>query len=605
MPANELTLKSIKELTEYTFIIPNYQRGYRWTKEQVDALIDDISEFYNNDIKIDDFYCLQPIVLKPSLLNQKTLECSSFDGELESGTIRLMLKNEVTEYHYSPTEKMFVASNQFEVLDGQQRLTTIFLILNYLEEKNFSLKHETRKETTDALNSPESASEEHIDLWHIKQAWNAIIKKRDTIVSENKEEKTSWSKTFLNQTKVIWYEPNGLSEEKDSIEIFSRINRGKIPLTNSELIRALFILKTKGNPPSELNEYKIASEWDFIEQQLHNNEFWCFCKLGNPFGKKEYPNRIEFFFDLIEERNPEENTHQTYSTFNMYAKKLKVGETVEQLWQEVKNLYYRLHEWFIDDDLYHLTGFFRLNNWMSLNDKKEEKGLLSNATNNKQSVLVRILKEKIKLKINMKDICLLKYKNQQIKSTLLLHNIAIYHQRNERFKFDRYKDTSWDIEHIRSQTPESDQRKWCKEIYDYWGLSEEIMPEDGLKKRLWLTLKTKQKNIDQNLIEELRSHFEENDDNEECKHDIGNLCLLDAKTNRGYGNAPFPVKRKRIINKISNGEFILQATQDVFMKFYSSQIEDMMYWKKKDSKSYADEICENINKFLGGNKNDK
>ncbi|HHO42693.1 MAG TPA: DUF262 domain-containing protein, partial [Epsilonproteobacteria bacterium] len=57
-----LQLKSISELLDKSFYIPSYQRGYRWTKQQVEDLLDDIWEFHQN---VDDgFYCLQPIVVK-------------------------------------------------------------------------------------------------------------------------------------------------------------------------------------------------------------------------------------------------------------------------------------------------------------------------------------------------------------------------------------------------------------------------------------------------------------------------------------------------------------------------------------------------------------
>ena len=71
----------------YNFIIPTYQRGYRWRTEHVQALIDDLSSATGNKR-----YCLQPIVL------QKAKD-----------------KN---------------GNNAFLVVDGQQRLTTLMLLLD-------------------------------------------------------------------------------------------------------------------------------------------------------------------------------------------------------------------------------------------------------------------------------------------------------------------------------------------------------------------------------------------------------------------------------------------------------------------------------------------
>ena len=84
------------------FNIPNYQRGYRWEKEHVQALLNDLQEFALKDNKgKDEFYCLQPIVVrKNNILSQ------------EQG------------------------HDVFDLLDGQQRLTTLWLILNNEKFKN-------------------------------------------------------------------------------------------------------------------------------------------------------------------------------------------------------------------------------------------------------------------------------------------------------------------------------------------------------------------------------------------------------------------------------------------------------------------------------------
>ena len=58
---NNIGLKSIGELFGTRFFVPNYQRGYRWTQQQVIDLLNDIKEF--NEER-DGFYCLQPLVVK-------------------------------------------------------------------------------------------------------------------------------------------------------------------------------------------------------------------------------------------------------------------------------------------------------------------------------------------------------------------------------------------------------------------------------------------------------------------------------------------------------------------------------------------------------------
>ena len=86
--SSDLRLRSIRDLinAKEKFYIPSYQRGYRWTEQQVLDLLNDILEFRN---KNSGFYCLQPVVVKK------------------------------------------LSNGYWELLDGQQRLTTLFIILKY------------------------------------------------------------------------------------------------------------------------------------------------------------------------------------------------------------------------------------------------------------------------------------------------------------------------------------------------------------------------------------------------------------------------------------------------------------------------------------------
>lgn len=63
MGSNMVELKSIGEILGKNFLIPNYQRGYRWTRQQVDDLLNDIKGFKESNPSSYQFYCLQPLVI--------------------------------------------------------------------------------------------------------------------------------------------------------------------------------------------------------------------------------------------------------------------------------------------------------------------------------------------------------------------------------------------------------------------------------------------------------------------------------------------------------------------------------------------------------------
>ncbi len=145
MSTENFDLISVKNLLDKRFFIPSYQRGYRWGKKQVDDLLNDINDSEMN-------YCIQPLVVK--IFDEN--EYNSKDKQ-------------------DGTEKKEV---KYIVIDGQQRLTTIFLILKALRENNiYSLKYETRSDSESFLNKIEKKDnkEKIPDFWYIQNAYNYIM----------------------------------------------------------------------------------------------------------------------------------------------------------------------------------------------------------------------------------------------------------------------------------------------------------------------------------------------------------------------------------------------------------------------------------------------
>lgn len=60
---NSLSLRAVSSLLNAShFLIPDYQRGYRWREEQVVALLNDLVDFALHG---NGFYCLQPLIVRP------------------------------------------------------------------------------------------------------------------------------------------------------------------------------------------------------------------------------------------------------------------------------------------------------------------------------------------------------------------------------------------------------------------------------------------------------------------------------------------------------------------------------------------------------------
>ena len=218
--------KSINWLYKKQFFIPHYQRGYRWTDAQVKQLLNDIDSFIPTQL--------------PNNPNQKTFYC------LQPIAVKLLSEDVKREFN--------LTGDWYEVIDGQQRLTTIFLILQYINQKwrgedkldQFTLFYETRKGSATYLESlkvnPDDSvtiSKEYIDYYYFSNALQSI-RTWQLKYEENNDKKlntASFQSTFEEFSKIIWYEV----PEQDGRKLFERLNLGKIPLTNSELVKALFL----------------------------------------------------------------------------------------------------------------------------------------------------------------------------------------------------------------------------------------------------------------------------------------------------------------------------------------------------------------------------
>lgn len=168
------------------------------------------------------------------------------------------------------------ATSAWELIDGQQRLTTIYIILSFFNKRFseefrnpvFSLEYQTRTDSKKYLaNINDAEKNDNIDYYFIHEAYTAIrewFKGKQNLIND-------FESILLNNTKVIWYEVN--DDSTDSIDIFTRINIGKIPLTNAELVKALFLQKDNFEDKATLKQLQIASEWDAMEKSRKTIHF--------------------------------------------------------------------------------------------------------------------------------------------------------------------------------------------------------------------------------------------------------------------------------------------------------------------------------------------
>ena len=555
-----LELKSIENFRGFHFLVKDYQRGYKWTATEVRQLLDDLNEF---EPKENEFYCLQPIIIK-------------------------------------------VDNDKKELIDGQQRCTTIYLILQYLGQHLFDITYQTREQSAEFLNEiatlnlsgewndwvASHSKKDNVDNYHFFQAYRAI---QNWFAEKSEDEKSRFLEKLLSKTKVIWYEVTG---EIDSIELFTRINSNKILLTEAELIKALFLIAL--TDASTRREWVVAQQWDTTENELEESEFWYFIAANTPPATP-----IDYIFSLSEVVKKQENYQGEYPIFNAYYNAYKNAENkklwVETQWNEVRNNFLTLKEWFKDFEYYHLVGAL-IHLGYNINTIFDLKLQSNSKTAFKEALKAEFAKIIGSFGNNLENVY---YNSGKERKALLLFNIISILQSEEkayRFPFNKFKTMNWDIEHIHAIATDTNnkavQKAWLEENKNY------ITDDETLAKKIQdiLSLKEIKEEELSSLVEEVTKYLSEKGFDNDNINDLSNLTLLDSGTNRSYKNIIFPLKRMRIIEEDKKGTFIPLCTKNVFQKYYTPKANDLSIWTKDDKENYRQSIITTFNTFVNNGK---
>lgn len=540
---------------EGDFLIPEYQRGYRWQPEHITMLLKDIWE--NGDAN----YCLQPIVVK----------------KLNNGSL--------------------------ELIDGQQRLTSIFLIMKYIKqllpsiEIKFTIKYVTRPRCEEFLNSLDSnLSKDNIDFLHIYNAYQAIDAWFDDKKTDKMLKAINIYKYFGEKVKVIWYELEQKSNEeenkKESIDLFTRLNIGKIPLTNAELVKALFLSRDSGGITEE-KQLEIATSWDIIEKELHDKSFWAFLTNEKP---EKFATRIELIFNMMADKP--ENEKEKFFTFFYFTNRM-VNESKLEIWKKIQAFYLILKEWYDKSDIYHKVGYL-----IATGEKMQK--LINESKELTKSEFEGSLNEKIvnSLDLTKDRILELSYKNNGDKSIiekiLLLFNVEtvrLLKNSSEKYSFENHKRKAWSLEHIHAQNSEGlnkkeDQQLWLKfhriSLENLKKTSDNAEKIDAVIKKIDEHYENITKVTFDLIFAEVFEFLSENSDRSYMDI-ITNMALLSVADNAALNNSTFDVKRNKILEMDKNGEYIPICTRRVFLKYYTeSQNNQLHFWGENDRKSYLD-----------------
>lgn len=639
-------LKPIYDLFNYRFVIPPYQRGYRWDDRQMRDLLRDLKDFLQRKPSDKDYYCLQPIVV----------------------------------------QKVINKDNEYVLIDGQQRLTSIYMLLTYLDKarpkprKKYSLCFDLRQVQENFLNqtlfadAADTSFKANIDTFYMRRAYDFIQNWFEEQLSENEQDTLPGQIRGLfsapapgqraPRVEIIWYELPG----DKPMEAFERLNYRRISLTGTELVKAM-LLASNSAEAIDKDSHNRAHAWDAMEKELQDPMFWSM--LSTDTTRLAH---IDFVLDIVadqinEETNKDDKLKEyrcnrkldeekyNYHVIDNYFRRLATIKArraiVEDVWTRIENTYNKIRNWYDNPRWYHLIGLWRrlapspnivselqqLEQQAAGNGKDEFTRLLRRKVGNLIAVDFRSDEEKSANKHSLEAVELNYEKHpKELLHILLAVNVVTAEQisTDVRFPFylyDLYKQTS--LEHIHPQSASTDMT--AKQISDSTRLRiEQIGADEKLQSSEVLA-------ACQNLLDEFDNEEWQNDSshcseklwqkiqdyleiidkpfraiaqiNETELHSIANMALVDTTTNSALSNNLLDEKRRilqqRNQRRISedfgktniaklkahdDAMYLMPVTERAFSKFYTpGSPGDMRFWLKADREAYLNAIIEIYN----------
>ncbi len=549
---------------EIKFTVPYYQRGYKWTKENIHELLSDILALKNGEE-----YCLMPIIVRPSEIDGKKIN---------------------------------------EIVDGQQRLTTLKLIIDYIQDANHKCKYNISEGCYNDL-----------DKKNINNAIYAIAEfgKKDELKS----------KLFPAGKKspfyFIWYEIEG--EEIDAINTFNRVNSWKIPLKESELAKA-HILSAFGT--DHYAERRLANiKWSKLEELLMDNDFFSFFTINKYEEQiKEYESaHMDLLLEIwakIRGLSDKEREEQRYPIYRKITALGKNGADLLKELEDVANVMKFIHE---DRVSYHLASYLLLRKRISVADMVKLY-MSENSYHGAKTLLDEIKKEKFltqsggKTIINRDYVEGLRYgeEKDKLNDILTLYNICDTLKDNAYYDFYptvRHSKQKWSLEHIHAK---NEKAKDEKEIDSF--ISQLCKRFSSEEKCNWL-----QKQKDKYKVENkdpLNSFYDEilypllggvDIDNlmsgentskiEWYETSIRNLALLPHNENSAFNNSNYleKIEKLKSFNLLS---YIPACTLQCFSaKEFCEPGEIIDLWTEKKGERYLDRIISTITECLNNLEN--
>jgi uncharacterized protein with ParB-like and HNH nuclease domain len=566
--------------------IPLYQRGYKWETASIKKLLQDVYDFQEQDGK---FYCLQNITLVPN-------------------------------------------KDVFNVVDGQQRLTTLTLILSFLgayklvEGKVLFPTNSIRTETNNFIKSfitvvypkidssswpdfiSKNAKYDHQDIYYLYQGFQAVA---EWFKGHPGAKDQMWHK-LRNDVKFI---VNNIETAESEEKIFINLNSKRVPLDGADLLRAMIITRAaqelnfgesniKGIVRINERRLKIGADLDLINQWWGKKKvkdyFRKFIKIRSDetvngtklFNDEQYP--INLLYLLFSEKCGSE-----LLALEDYEKR---SNEMLQFYTELLELHYTMQDWHQDKEIYHYLGFLFTHlssatfGFKKVWDMWKGSATRTNFIDELRGMIKETIVESDGNLPDFSDITSNWYernKDKLIRTLILMDITYALREDHANMPSKAFSRTEQDIEHIFPQNPAevTEKKDYIEFLNNYivadpkgqfdLSLFDSMLEDDEYKTKVeeFITLHT----------------------NAYKTHAIGNLVLLAAKLNRSIKNKPYAHKRSRVVRYYHDGNYIQSHTFNVFTRYINNPDDDnfdLLHWTNLDINANSNSINDKIIEFF-------
>lgn len=358
--------------------IPIYQRNYAWKETEIRQLIQDIYDYAKQDEK--QYYYIGTLVVLPN------------------------------------------KDNTFEVIDGQQRLTTLSMLVAYLkneekEENNYyknlenTITFQCRKVSTDALNKIWESSDVKDVADSISNAYHQILRKSFEDIVKEKEK----FKKYLLENVIIYR--ISVPEDTDLNHYFEIMNTRGEQLEKHEILKAKLLSVFKDNTGtiefysriwdacSDMGKYLCPKTLKTNNQENKTGNFTiedviknADCKPGNNNGQNNsqedniaedrYRSIIDFpnFLLLVLKLMDDKTVLDDKKLLDEFDKKLKDHLLVEKFFEKLLTARFLFDNYVLKREL--SSGKWILNSLSKENGKEDLKNTFDDDSKNKQILML-------------------------------------------------------------------------------------------------------------------------------------------------------------------------------------------------------------------------